>query len=47
MYGREEICIQDFGGETEGGRPLGRPRLRLKDIIKIVLHEVGWGHGLK
>ena len=26
-----------------GKRPLGRPRYRLDDSIKIDLHEVGWG----
>jgi hypothetical protein len=24
-------------------RPLGRPRRRLKDNIKMVLREIGWG----
>jgi hypothetical protein len=27
-------------------RPLGRPRRRWKDNIKVDLQEVGWGHGL-
>jgi len=27
----------------EGKRPLGRPRHRLEDNIKIDLQEVGWG----
>jgi len=27
----------------EGKRPLGRPRPRRKDNIKIDLQEVGWG----
>jgi hypothetical protein len=27
----------------EGRRPLGRPRLRWEDNIKMDLQEVGWG----
>jgi len=30
-------------GKPEGKRPLGRPRLRWGDNIKIDLLEVGWG----
>jgi hypothetical protein len=30
-------------GTPEGRRPLGRPRRRWEDIIKIDLQEVGWG----
>jgi hypothetical protein len=30
-------------GSPEGRRPLGRPRLRWEDNIKMDLHEVGWG----
>jgi hypothetical protein len=33
-------------GRPEGRRPLGRPRRRWEDNIKIYLQEVGWGHGL-
>jgi hypothetical protein len=34
-------------GRPEGRRPLGRPRHRWKDNIKMDLQEVGWGvHGL-
>jgi hypothetical protein len=33
-------------GRPEGRRPLGRPRHRWEDNIKIDLQEVGWGHGL-
>jgi hypothetical protein len=32
-------------GKPEGKRPLGRPRRRWKDNIKIDLQEVGWGGG--
>jgi hypothetical protein len=30
-------------GEQEGRRPLGRPRRRLEDNIKMDLGEIGWG----
>jgi hypothetical protein len=33
-------------GRPEGRRPLGRPRCRWEDNIKMDLQEVGWGHGL-
>jgi hypothetical protein len=33
-------------GKPEGRRPLGRPRRRWEDNIKMDLSEVGWGHGL-
>ena len=31
-----------FGGETEGETPLGRPRNRWEDKIKMDLKELGW-----
>jgi hypothetical protein len=38
MYGREERNIQGFsGGKPEGKGPLGRPRRRLEDNIKMDL----------
>jgi hypothetical protein len=33
-------------GRPEGRRPLGRPRRRREDNIKMDLQDVGWGHGL-
>jgi hypothetical protein len=30
-------------GKPEGRRPLGRPRHRWEDNIRIYLEEVGWG----
>jgi hypothetical protein len=33
-------------GKPEGRRPLGRPRRRWEDNIKMDLREVGWGHEL-
>jgi len=44
-YGGGERCVQGFGGETEGKRPLGRPRRRWEDNIKMDLWEVGGGCG--
>jgi len=32
-----------FVGKPEGKRPLGRPRRRWEDNIKMNLQEVGWG----
>ena len=32
-------------GKPEGKRPLGRPRRRWEDNIKMHLQEVGGGHG--
>ena len=31
-------------GKTEGKRPLGRPRRRWEDTIRMDLQEVGLGH---
>jgi hypothetical protein len=33
-------------GRPEGRRPLGTPRRRWEDNIKMDLQEVGWEHGL-
>ena len=33
-------------GKPEGKRPIGRPRRRWEDNIKIVLQEMVWRHGL-
>ena len=33
-----------FGGEPEGRRPLGRPRRRWVDNIRMDLQEVGCGY---
>jgi hypothetical protein len=30
-------------GKPEGNRPLGRPRRRWEDGIKMDLEEIGWG----
>jgi hypothetical protein len=33
-------------GKTEGKRPLGRPRRRWKDEIRIDLRDISWGCGV-
>jgi hypothetical protein len=38
MGGRKRV--QDFGGKTEGKKPLGRPRRRWEDNIKMDLQEL-------
>jgi len=40
-YGGEERCIRVLVGKPEGKRPLGRPRLRWEDNIKMHLEKVG------
>jgi hypothetical protein len=30
-------------GKPEGNRPLGRPRRRCEDNIRMDLREIGWG----
>jgi len=32
--------------KPDGKRPLGRPRHRVEDNIKVELQEVRWDHGL-
>jgi hypothetical protein len=44
--GVEERCIQKFRVETLRRRPLGIPKLKCEDNIKMDLRGVGWGHGL-
>jgi len=41
--GGEERHTQGFGSETRGKEPLGRPRHRWEDNIKMDLQEVGYG----
>ena len=42
-YWGEERYIRCFVGKPEGKRPLGRPKHRWKDYIKMDLQEVGCG----
>ena len=42
--GEEREAYRVLVGKPEGKRPLGRPRSRLVDIIRMDLQEVGCGH---
>jgi hypothetical protein len=44
--GKERKVYKVLTGNSEGKRPLGRPRRRGEDGIKKVLREIGWGCGL-
>jgi hypothetical protein len=44
-YGGEERGAQVLVGKPEGKRPLGRPRHRWEDNIKMDHQEVGGGRG--
>jgi hypothetical protein len=41
--GEKRLAYRILVGRTEGRRPLGRPRHRGKDNIKMYLQELGWG----
>jgi hypothetical protein len=43
--GEEKGVHRVLVGKPEGKRPLGRPRRRWEDNIKIDFQEVGGGHG--
>jgi hypothetical protein len=40
---REMNACRILVGKPEGKRPIGRPRHRWVDNIKIDLREIGWG----
>jgi hypothetical protein len=40
-YEGKERCIQGLVGKTEGKTPVGRPRHRWDDSIKMDVQEVG------
>jgi hypothetical protein len=40
--GEERKVYKVSVGKTEGNRPLGRPRLRKEDGIRMYLREIGW-----
>jgi len=42
-YREGERCVQSFGGKPEGKRPLGRPRSRWEDNIRMDLRKVACG----
>jgi hypothetical protein len=41
--GERKGAYRALVGKPEGRRPLGRPRHRWEDNIKMDLREVGWG----
>jgi hypothetical protein len=43
---RGEKSVQGFGGKAQGKRPLGRPRHKWEDGIRMDLREIGWGGGM-
>jgi hypothetical protein len=43
MHRRGEKIVQGFGGKLKGKRPLGRPRRRWEDGIRMDLREIGLG----
>ena len=43
VWEREEAYTRFWWGNPEGKRPLGRPRRRWDDNIKMDLQEVGYG----
>ena len=45
LVGEDRGVYRLLVGKPEGKRPLGRPRRRLKDNIKMDLQEVGGGRG--
>jgi hypothetical protein len=42
-YGEKRGICRVLVGKPEGERPLGRPRRRWEDIIKMYVQEVGCG----
>jgi hypothetical protein len=42
----EERKVQGLVGKAKGKRPLGRPRRRWEDGIRMDLREIGWGCGV-
>jgi hypothetical protein len=41
--GEERKVYRILVGKPEGKRPLGRPRRRWEDGIRMNLREIGWG----
>jgi hypothetical protein len=41
--GEERKVYRVLVGKPEGKRPLGRPRFRWEDGIRIYIREIGWG----
>jgi hypothetical protein len=43
MYVERRVAYRVLVGKPEEKRPLGRPRHRWEDYIKMDVQEVGWG----
>jgi hypothetical protein len=46
MRGSGKKIVQGLVGKPERKGPLGRPRRRWEDEIKMNLREIGWGGGV-
>jgi hypothetical protein len=44
-HGRGGNVYRVLMGRPEGKRPLGKPRRRWEDGIRLDLREIGWGGG--
>jgi hypothetical protein len=42
MHEGDETCVQSFGWITEGNIPLGRPRRKKYNNIKVDFREIEW-----
>ena len=43
VWGRGDVYTEFWWGKSEGKRPLGRPRRRREDTMKMDLQELGCG----
>jgi hypothetical protein len=41
-HGNDDVCIQILVQKPEEKRPLGRPRRRWEDKIRMAVKEIGW-----
>lgn len=46
LFGAMRSVHSALVGKTEGKKPLGRPRHKREDNIKVSIKAVCWGHGL-
>jgi hypothetical protein len=42
-WGEKRNAYRMLVGKPEGNKPLGRPRRRWEDNIRMDLREIGWG----
>jgi hypothetical protein len=45
VYGEDRVCHRVLVGRSKGKRPLGKPRRKWEDNIKMELQDVGGGRG--